>query len=163
MNDTLKKAREMLEEITPLKTDCGRCCGAACCADTGDGENGMLLFPGEEELYEGAEGYRVLPAALGKLLVCSGKCERTERPLGCRIFPMLPVIREGQVRAVTDLRAKGICPLARQGKSALDPEFIRTVQEAGELLAKDESQRLFLEKLTAEQDELREIRKKLGF
>ena len=162
MNEDLKKARQILEDLTPLKTDCGRCCGAACCRDAEGEVNGMLLFPGEEDLYEDLDGYTMTPVPQGTLLVCGGNCVRQERPLSCRIFPLLPVIRDGQVKTVTDQRAKGICPLARQGKNALDPEFIRRVQEVGELLAKDDIQRRFLEELTAEQDELRELRKKLG-
>ena len=162
MNENLKKARELLDNFTPLKTDCGWCCGAACCRDAEGEVNGMLLFPGEEDFYEDMDGYTLQPVPQGTLLVCSGKCVRQERPLSCRIFPLFPVIRDGQVKAVTDQRAKGICPLGRQGKSALDPEFIRRVQEVGELLAKDDIQRQFMEDMTAEQDELRELRKKLG-
>lgn len=162
MNENLKKARELLDNFTPLKTDCGRCCGAACCRDAEGEVNGMLLFPGEEDFYEDTDWYILQPVPQGTLLVCSGKCVRQERPLSCRIFPLFPVIRDGQIKTVTDQRAKGICPLARQGKSALDPEFIRRVQEVGELLAKDDIQRQFMEDMTAEQDELRELRKKLG-
>ena len=162
MNELLTEAREMLKDLTPLKTDCGRCCGAACCADAEGEANGMLLFPGEERLYQDTEGYTLLPVPRGILLICNGTCRREERPLSCRIFPLLPVIRQSEVKTVTDLRAKGICPLAWQGKNALDPEFVRKVQEVGELLAKDDIQRQFMEDMTAEQDELRELRKKLG-
>jgi hypothetical protein len=51
MQDTLKKARELLADVTPLKTDCGKVCGAKCCRSLEDEETGMLLFPGEEEAY----------------------------------------------------------------------------------------------------------------
>ena len=60
---------------------------------------------------------------------------------------------------MTDLRARAVCPLARQGKSALDPEFIDAVREAGELLAQSEEQALFLDVLEAEQEELKSLRK----
>ena len=63
MNETLnavQEARALLENATPLKGDCGRLCRAACCA--GDEETGMLLFPGEETLYEGCGFGRVVPA-----------------------------------------------------------------------------------------------------
>ena len=56
MNDTLKKAREILAEVTPLKGDCGRVCGARCCRPLETEETGMLLFPGEEEAYAGKHG-----------------------------------------------------------------------------------------------------------
>ena len=162
MNENLLRARRLLNGVTPLKTDCGRCCGAACCQESEEEQIGMLLFPGEEELYLGREDYTVIPLPRGNLLICGGTCDREERPLSCRIFPLLPVIRGDEVKTVTDLRAKGVCPLARQGKSALDPEFVHRVQEVGELLAKDDIQKHFLEELTAEQDELRELKNRFG-
>lgn len=93
-------------------------------------------------------------------MVCPGSCNREERPLSCRLFPLLPLIGEdGEIRVVTDLRAKAVCPLARQGKSALDPAFIEAVREAGKLLAQSEEQALFLDVLEAEQEELKELRR----
>ena len=50
--DTLTEAREILAEITPLKRDCGRVCGRRCCSSPEGEDRGMLLFPGEEDLYE---------------------------------------------------------------------------------------------------------------
>ena len=163
MNPVLRTAREKLKSVTPLKRDCGRVCGAACCRSPEGEETGMLLFPGEKEAYTGKEGWTVRETAMGPMAVCSGHCDRDERPLACRLFPLLPVIREdGEVRAVTDLRAKAVCPLARQGKSALDPAFTEAVREAGSLLAADEEQAAFLKKLTKEQEELKRLRKALG-
>ena len=163
MNPVLRTAREKLKSVTPLKRDCGRVCGAACCRSPEGEETGMLLFPGEKEAYTGKEGWTVRETAMGPMAVCSGHCDRDERPLACRLFPLLPVIREdGEVRAVTDLRAKAVCPLARQGKSALDPAFTEAVREAGSLLAADEEQAEFLKKLTEEQEELKRLRKALG-
>ena len=49
--ETVIAARALLESVTPLKRDCGRACGAACCQSDEDGQGGMLLFPGEEALY----------------------------------------------------------------------------------------------------------------
>ena len=132
MDDALFSAREKLNDVTPLKRDCGRVCGARCCRSCEGEETGMLLFPGEEELYTGREGWQVLDTETGRLAVCPGRCDRDERPLACRLFPLLPVIRDGAVR------------------------------EAGEILAADEKQRGMLETLTAEQDDLRELREKLG-
>ena len=110
-----------------------------------------------------AAGSSVRQYALGRMLVCSGTCDRAERPLACRMFPLLPEVREdGGVRVVTDLRAKAICPLARQGRSAMDPAFIEAVREAGELLKGDGAQAAFLRSLAAEQAELKELRRKLG-
>ena len=50
-------------------------------------------------------------------------------------------------------------PLARQGKSALDPAFAEAVAQVGALLAEDPAQRTFLLRLTREQDELRALRR----
>ena len=162
MDDALFSAREKLNYVTPLKRDCGRVCGARCCRSCEGEETGMLLFPGEEELYTGREGWQVLDTETGRLAVCPGRCDRDERPLACRLFPLLPVIRDGHVKAAVDQRARAVCPLARQGLRAMDPAFADAVREAGEILAADEKQRGMLETLTAEQDELRELREKLG-
>ena len=162
MDDALFSAREKLNDVTPLKRDCGRVCGARCCRPLEGEETGMLLFPGEEELYRDQAGWRMLDTASGKLIICPGACDREKRPLACRMFPLLPVIRNGQVRAAVDQRARGVCPLARQGLRAMDPAFADAVREAGETLAAEEKQRRFLETLTMEQDELRQLREKLG-
>ena len=55
MDAAVAAAREKLKNVTPLKRDCGRVCGAACCRPLGGEETGMLLFPGEAEAYAGRE------------------------------------------------------------------------------------------------------------
>ena len=91
----LEEARAALGELTPLKRDCGRLCGAACCQPDETGLNGMLLFPFEESRYrrpiEGFSFRLVDDDTLfkgGKRLVCEGTCPREHRPLACRIFPL---------------------------------------------------------------------------
>lgn len=161
MNDAVSAAREKLNQATPLKKDCGRICGARCCRSLDGEETGMLLFPGEADVYAGKEGWEIRKTARGDLLLCSGTCDREERPLSCRLFPLLPLIGDnGQIRVVTDLRARAVCPLARQGKSAMDPVFIDAVREAGELLAQSDEQAVFLDSLAEEQELLKELRKK---
>ncbi len=121
----------------------------------------MLLFPGEAEAYAGKDGFEVRKTAQGDLLLCSSVCDRDERPLSCRLFPLLPVIGDdGKVRVITDLRAKAVCPLARQGKSAMDPAFADAVREAGEILAAEDEQAVFLDMLEEEQNELKLLRDK---
>lgn len=162
MDAAVSAAREKLKNVTPLKRDCGRVCGARCCRPLEGEETGMLLFPGEAEAYAGKAGFEVRKTARGDLLICSGTCDREDRPLSCRLFPLLPVIGDdGKVRAVTDLRAKAVCPLARQGKSAMDPAFADAVCEAGEILAAEDEQAVFLEMLEEEQSELKELRNRL--
>ncbi len=162
MDAAVSAAREKLKNVTPLKRDCGRVCGARCCRPLEGEETGMLLFPGEAEAYAGKAGFEVRKTARGDLLICSGTCNREDRPLSCRLFPLLPVIGDdGKVRAVTDLRAKAVCPLARQGKSAVDPDFAEAVREAGEILAAEDEQAVFLDMLEEEQSELKELRNRL--
>ena len=122
----------------------------------------MLLFPGEEEGYRGRPGFTLRPAEAGMLLVCSGNCDRSERPLGCRLFPLLPLLREDGVKVAMDLRARAVCPLARQGKSALREDFVQAVRQVGNILCEDEAQRDFLLGLTRQQDELRALRRQFG-
>lgn len=156
--ESLKRARALLENVTPLKTDCGLACNGACCRPMEGEMTGMLLFPGEEAYYEGREGYRMAETDHGTLLICSGRCDRADRPLSCRLMPLIPLIREDGVKVATDFRAKTVCPLARQGKDALDPDFVAAVRQVGRILAEDEEQRAFLIKLTLQQDELKALR-----
>ena len=162
MRETLKKARELLADVTPLKTDCGKVCGARCCRPLETEETGMLLFPGEEELYREKAGWTLRETPAGTIAICSGSCERNDRPLACRIFPLLPVIRNDEVKVAADQRARAVCPLLRQGIRGMDPAFTDAVREAGRLLAGDPVQRKFMEMLTEEQDELKSLREKLG-
>ena len=162
MDETLRRAREKLAEVTPLKTDCGKVCGAKCCRSLEEEETGMLLFPGEEEAYLEKPGWTVRETPAGLLAVCPGTCERNERPLACRIFPLLPVLRNGEITVAADQRARAVCPLLRQGIRGMNPAFTDAVREAGQILAEDPEQRDFLQMLTEEQDELKALREKLG-
>lgn len=83
----LENARKALGDATPLKRDCGRLCGAACCQPDETGLNGMLLFPFEETYYrrpiEGFPFRLVDDDTLfkgGKRLVCEGTCPRDTGP-----------------------------------------------------------------------------------
>lgn len=135
-------AREVLKDLTPLKTDCGRLCQGACCQ--GDEATGMLLFPGEEALYEDCAFARVVPTgfSLGgtpaQLLVCSGRCDRKNRPLACRLFPLFLKFREDQAPVLRmDARARAVCPLTDYGMKALDPAFRQAARRAYDLLLED--------------------------
>lgn len=158
----LWEARALLEDLTPLKSDCGRRCGQACCRSQTGEPQGMLLFPGEEDFYRDRPGYRMLPCAQGTLLVCDGHCRREERPLSCRLFPLLPLVRGNAVAPAMDRRGRGICPLVRQGLEALDPAFVAAVTQVGERLLTEPVQASFLRALTAEQDEWARLSQALG-
>lgn len=138
----VRAARELLESLTPLKTDCGRLCQGACCQ--GDEATGMLLFPGEEALYADCAFARVVPTgfSLGgtpaQLLVCDGRCDRKNRPLACRLFPLFLKFREDQTPVLRmDARARAVCPLTDYGMKALDPEFRQAARRAYDLLLED--------------------------
>jgi len=145
-------ARELLDTLTPLKTDCGRLCQAACCQ--GDEATGMLLFPGEETLYDGCTFASVLPldyelgSTQARLLVCKSRCERENRPLACRLFPLFLKFKEdGVTKLRMDVRAKSVCPLTDYGIKALDPDFKQAVRKAYDLLLEDESCAAYLRAL----------------
>ena len=150
----LLAARELLREATPLKADCGRTCGAACCQPypAQDGQpSGMYLFPGEERLYGPNDAWaRIVPTdwvAAGRsvpLLVCQGTCPRESRPLACRLFP-LSARREGEGFSLRlDPRGWAVCPLMPHGIAALDPAFVAAARAALAALWADDEQRAFL-------------------
>ena len=159
MTDTCKACRDVLLSVTPLAMDCGLLCSHACCASLEGEETGMLLFPGEADAYQDKPGWKLLPSNHGELVICPGHCSREERPLSCRLFPLLPVLRGDTVKVVMDSRARAICPLAQESIRSQQPAFIEAVRTCGQLLAADPATRLFLEQLTAQQDELKALQK----
>ena len=156
--DTVIAARELLRGLTPLKRDCGRGCGAACCQSDEDGQGGMLLFPGEEKLYAALpKGWAIKPDSAvipgGLLLICDGQCDRDMRPLSCRLFPLLPT----RTSARMDQRAWAVCPLMESGKRGLDPLFVRAVEQAGRMLYAHPAHALFLDALHAYNERLKTL------
>ena len=148
--ELLIRAREMLEEVTPLRTDCGEKCGGACCKSDSASEEGMLLFPGEEELY-GDCGFAAVRAGVfhgleeTKILVCNGICERGARPLCCRLFPLAPRKLGYGYSVQVDPRAYNMCPIARRGLRGMTGEFRNTCMDVFNLLAGDADYRRVLD------------------
>ena len=145
--EQIRLVYEAIGETTPLKEDCGRLCGAACCEADGDGQGGVCLLPGEEELLRGnargdIEHERMMDRPM---LVCRGACDRNLRPFLCRIFPLCPVRGEKGWTLRMDARARAVCPLSRSGVRALDPEFVRGCVRATRLVAQDPEGEAFLE------------------
>lgn len=150
---------------TPLgRTDCGKLCGGKCCKG---GENdGMWLFPGEEELLEG-KGFEIKKCEAnsnGFALVCNGSCNRKHRPLACRFFPLFPVIIEEDgiesVKVIADPRA-GLCPLA-DDEFRQSPRFVRAVRRAGKILAQDKAIHDYLRELSDELVEIMIFKERMG-
>ena len=155
------EARKLLENVTPLKTDCGLLCDHACCKPSEDAGQGVWLFPQEEceDMAWGKKGDTRLPVTRikAKILLCDGLCDRENRPFQCRIFPLVPFFSkkrsEWDVRM--DRRAYMICPLCTYGKKALDPAFIENAKKAVQLIAKTEAGERFLTALAQEESAYR--------
>ncbi len=152
--EALLLARELLTSATPLKRDCGSLCGAACCQPVGEGENGMYLFPGEEALYDPLPDWaRVLPTEWKlagkrvKLLACAKECPREQRPLACRVFPLIARPRGRGIGLQMDPRAWPVCPLMPHGERGLDAVFVKATRAAFELLWEYPEHRAFLRAL----------------
>jgi hypothetical protein len=151
----LMAARELLLEVTPLKADCGRLCGAACCASAAGQDSGMLLYPDEAALYDPAPAWaRVQPIDLAidwvidskptPLLVCDGTCPRADRPLACRVFPLTARARGAGFAVELDPRAWAVCPLMPHGLAGLDPAFVAAARAAFALLWERPAYRAYL-------------------
>ena len=142
------EANRIIGNKTPLKKDCGRVCGGACCK--GDEETGMLLFPFEESSLTVKEKDGV------RLAVCEGQCKRYERPLSCRIFPFFPYVTpEGKIKVIPDIRGVNVCPLVPNFSDVkFDRGFLYRVKKVGRLLYVDEECRKFLEDTSREIDAL---------
>lgn len=151
-----RKAYALLERHTPLRRDCGVLCGRACCR--GDDETGMLLFPGEKT------PFRVKEQNGRRLAVCGGRCRRFDRPLGCRLFPFVPLPGpDSRISVVIDSRGRGVCPLAAHaGEAAFSHRFLHRVRRVGALLCRDGDCRAFLEEIRRETAELDALRARLS-
>lgn len=143
----------MFDEVTPIKSDCGALCGKACCRGE---DSGMYLFPGEKKVFEllkpdwaeigmsdftyGEDKKRV------PIIFCNGECDRYQRPLACRIFPLTPYLtKENELKIITDPRARAVCPMSRELKAEeYDRSFIKNVRNAFRLLIKHKKIHSFL-------------------
>ena len=150
------------DDLTAVPFDCGKLCGKLCCQ--GDEESGMYLFPGEESLFFGKENFSVVPTDFMsggkqvKLLVCHGPCMRTDRPLSCRIFPLIPLYRKGcTLQIIHDPRA-AICPLTHpEAADCISKRFYTEVEYAFRLLVKIPAVAMFLDDLSYVLDDYRQL------
>lgn len=158
----------LFDRSTPIKGDCGKLCQKACC----EGEDsGMYLFPGEDAvfrllnpdwakieksdftyIYNGEE--KKVP-----LLVCDGKCDRYQRPLACRIFPLTPYLnKSGKLEIIVDPRAKALCPLSQELLAdEFDYRFINNVKKAFVLLLKNDEIKEYMQRYSEYIDEYRKF------
>lgn len=161
-------AYQIINKTTPLRFDCGKLCGGACCqnlpADEEAGEDsGMYLFPGEEKLLETAAFLEIIPVEFefnpGSpifLATCKGQCDRDLRPLACRIFPLTPYLTPKEILVIRiDPRAIPICPLAGEpDRNNLHPDFINAVRKTCRLLLSDPLIKEYITGLSRMFDEL---------
>ena len=155
IDETLERAKALIGSLTPLKSDCGLRCGAACCRTDEDGQGGVYLFPGERA--EDMPWGTVTDTPFGPMLMCGDWCDRERRPFACRIFPLTPVRGgNGKLNVRVDARARGVCPLARGGSRAFDPEFVKAVRGALRILDEDETDHAFLERWIADEQAFRD-------
>ena len=139
---------KLFDNSTPLRVDCGKLCGKACC--DGD-DSGMLLFPGEEAVYTLLEPdwakvdeTDMIYSYKGKdynakILFCKGNCNRFQRPLACRIFPLTPYLdASGNLDVIIDPRAYQVCKLAQlMSIDEFDQNFVKNIKRAFSLLIKN--------------------------
>lgn len=164
-----EKVYGILENVTPLTSDCGQLCNQACCQAI-DNDSGMYLFPGEEVMYEDKPHWlRLEPSNFtyggGKkalVAICFGHCDRKLRPLACRIFPLTPYIgHNGFLSIKVDSRAVPVCPLARANTPEnMDEAFIDAVVNVFKLLARDREFKSFVLSLSRTMDEQEEVFRK---
>lgn len=159
---------KLFDTVTPVPVDCGELCGKACCK--GD-DSGMLMFPGEEQVYKllapdwvkiektdfeyEFEGKKyTVPIAM-----CKGHCDRYQRPLACRIFPLTPYMdKDGKISVIVDPRGKGICPMAKAFYvEDFDEKFVGNIERAFKLLAKNKQVKAFLKEYSAYIDEFKKF------
>lgn len=146
---------KLFDNITPVPVDCGQLCNKACCK--GD-DSGMFLFPGEKEVFkllnpnwaqiektDFTYEYNNKKFAV-PILMCNGSCDRYQRPLACRIFPLTPYLDEnGHIEIIVDPRAKGICPMAKSFYiEDFEDDFVRNVKKAFVLLSKNKQFKAYL-------------------
>ncbi len=153
--NVIKSCYSALRSVTPLEFDCGKLCNGKCCK--GDEKTGMLLFPGEEKLID--PDINVIETENGdKLAVCNGTCDRSRRPLSCRIYPLFPLASEdGSVNVIFDLRAD--CPLEK-GAYKFRRRFVKAVRRVGKYLLLNEETATYYKELSEVQQEQIELLKK---
>lgn len=155
ISEIYKSIYNFYADTTPLCVDCGKLCGGACCESDDNEETGMYLFPGEEKLFINNPDFKIIDSEFfygkdcAKILICKGTCNRSERPLSCRIFPIIPYIKGNDFDLIFDPRAKSVCPLLSLSDiNELDEVFIKKTKSVIKLLLKFEKTRAFLKALT---------------
>ena len=157
----------LFDNITPIKADCGELCSKACCS--GD-DGGMYLFPMEEQVYKliNPSWSRIEESDFtyeynGKtknvpIIFCNGACDRYQRPLACRIFPLTPYLNGDKLDVIVDPRAKSLCPLSKALEvDEYDYKFVKNIKKAFTLLMKIDEFRAYMRAYSEYIDEYRKF------
>lgn len=142
---TFKAIYRLLDKVSPVSGDCGKLCGAACCTCQ-EPDMGIYLLPGEEKVFSRkenwlswnfnmAEDYEFPESWHGKVyfLQCTSApfCDRKNRPLQCRTFPLAPHLDENgnlcMIYHSGDLPYR--CPLIGE-KMPLNKSFLKATYTA---------------------------------
>ncbi len=167
--EIILKAYSVLDDLTPLKYDCGELCGKLCCSNNSDEEQlGMWLLPGEAELLKNQRNFKFTVARDNtESVICNGKCNRNLRPFSCRIYPYyasLDATPCGKIyiRINIDPRAKISCPIA-QRKNHIRPKiaFLSGAKKAIRILLTDKDIRDDIIKTSDFLKSIEEMREKL--
>lgn len=156
--DLIHRAYAAIGDETPLNTDCGALCAAACCSADADGQGGVCLLEPEEQALQGVCWGRIdfEPMMGAPMLMCAGPCDRNLRPFLCRIFPLSPVMgKSGRWTVRMDARARAVCPLSRAGLNGLNPDFVRGCARAVRIIAEDADGEAFLRRWAEIESEFR--------
>lgn len=165
---TFKAIYRLLDRVSPVNGDCGQLCGAACCTCeseksvsnspsthdcNADFSMGLYLLPGEEKLFSGtedwlswgwtmAEEYEFPESWHGKVYflqcVTAPFCDRKNRPMQCRTFPLVPHLDENNKLFL--IYHSGYlpyeCPLINE-RITLNDSFIKATYTAWKRLIQD--------------------------
>lgn len=163
MKSTIRKSTyrsiyRLLDRVSPIPSDCGKLCGAACCTYGDDSSEeevqmGIYLLPGEEKLFsrkeewlewsvERAEDYDFPQSWFGKIYfarcLTSPVCPRENRPLQCRFFPLSPHLSEDGVLhlVLCTTPLPYTCPLIAE-EIKLTPDFVQATYTVWKHLIRD--------------------------
>lgn len=157
--NVIKSCNSLLRNITPLSFDCGKICNGKCC--NGDDKTGMLIFPGEKDILD--KGINIAEDECGNLIaLCGGACNRNYRPLSCRIYPLFPVLKNKQGKEYIEVEfdSRADCPLCT-GEYEISPAFVKAIKRVGKYLLLNEETADFYRKVSAEVEEINNLKELL--
>lgn len=157
--NVIKSCNSLFRNITPLSFDCGKICNGKCC--NGDDKTGMLIFPREKDILD--KDIIIAEDECGNsIALCGGVCNRNYRPLSCRIYPLFPVLKNKEGREYIDVEfdPRADCPLCA-GEYEISPAFVKAVKRVGKYLLLNEETAHFYRKLSAEIEEINNLKELL--